>query len=141
MIQNGFEFDNISVSEICTRHKEVDFLWTGQEDAEWEQMIGRTEHAYYPVWDDVQQNVVGVLDARIYLRMKCRTRTCVMQEAVHVPYFVSETMKANALFEQMKQRKEYFAIVLDENGTFVGIVTLHDIMESMVGELEDNVVE
>ena len=64
-----------------------------------------------------------------------------MQEAVHVPYFVTETMKANALFEQMKQRKEYFAIVLDENGTIVGIVTLHDIMESMVGELEDNVVE
>lgn len=140
MIQNVFEFNDISVVEICTHRKEVDFLWSRQEDAEWEQMLGRTEHAYYPVWDDSQRDVVGVLDARIYLRMKHRTRACVMQQAVHVPYFVPETMKANALFEQMKQRKEYFAVVVDEFGTIAGIVTLHDIMESLVGELEDTVV-
>lgn len=140
MIQNVFEFNDTTVAEICTHRKEVDFLWSRQEDAEWEQIVGRTEHAYYPVWDDRQQDVVGVLDARIYLRMKRRIRATVMQQAVHVPYFVPETMKANALFEQMKQRKEYFAVVVDEFGTIAGIVTLHDIMESLVGDLDDTIV-
>lgn len=140
MIQNVFDFDDITVAQICTHRKEVDFLWSKQGDSVWEQIIGQTGHTYYPVWDETQQDVIGILDARRYLRMKHRTREQVMKEMMQLPFFVPETMKANVLFEQMKERRKYFAVVVDEFGGIAGIATLHDIMESLVGDLETAVM-
>lgn len=140
LIQNVFEFDDISVGEICTRRKDVDFLWIRDTEQEWEQILAKTEHSYYPVWDERQQDVMGILDARMYLRMKQRTRERILAQVVQEPFFVPETIKANALFEQMKEKKNYFAVVVDEYGTIAGIVTLHDIMESIVGDLEEPVI-
>ena len=140
LIQNVFEFDDISVGEICTRRRNVDFLWIKQTEIEWEQLLAKTEHSYYPIWDESQQDVMGVLDARMYLRMKHRTRERILEQVVQMPFFIPETMKADALFKQMKEKKNYFAVVVDEYGAIAGIVTLHDIMESIVGELEGPVV-
>ena len=60
-----------------------------------------------------------------------------MKQAVEKPFFVPEEMRANALFNQMKQTRNYFAVVLDEYGCMFGIVTIHDLIETLVGELED----
>lgn len=137
LIQNVFEFDDISVGEICTRRKDVDFLWIKETEQEWEQILARTKHSYYPVWDERQQDVMGVLDARMYLRLKQRTRESILAQVVKAPFFVPETIKANALFEQMKEQKNYFAVVVDEYAAIAGIVTLYDIMESIVGDLDE----
>lgn len=60
-----------------------------------------------------------------------------MKNAVDDPYFVPENMKANILFAHMKKVRIYFAVVLDEYGGMSGIVTLHDLVEALVGELEE----
>lgn len=137
MIQNVFEFDDITVGAICTHRKEMVSLSTMETEQEWEKIIAESEHTYYPIFEGRKEEIVGVLDAKAYFRMKERARESVMQHAVRKPLFVPETMKANALFEQMKQNQNYFAVVVDEFEAIEGVATLCDIMEYLVGDLDE----
>lgn len=56
---------------------------------------------------------------------------------VILPFFVPESMRANLIFREMREKRDYFAVVLDEYGCFVGIVTLHDLVETLVGDIDD----
>ena len=64
-----------------------------------------------------------------------------MKEAIKQPYFVPENIKAATLFQNMKKTGNYFAVVLDEYGGMVGIVTMNDLLEQLVGDLEDDLAE
>ena len=69
--------------------------------------------------------------------MNERTKQSVREQAVMPPVFISETMQADDLFYRMKTTREYFAIVLDEYGGINGIITLHDLLELLVGDLNE----
>ena len=60
-----------------------------------------------------------------------------MRLATEKPYFVPENMKADILFNNMKQNKNYFAIVVDEYGGTLGVITIHDLLEILVGDMDD----
>lgn len=137
LLQNVFEFDDLDVGDIATHRTRVDFLWMKDTQEEWEEQINTSLHQWYPVCQDSADQVVGVLNAGIYLRMQDRSRENVLQAAVSEPFFVPESMKADALFEEMKKQHLRFAIVLDEYGGVAGIVTLNDLLEELVGDLGD----
>lgn len=137
MIQNVFGFDDVAVGAICTHRKEVVSLSTMEAEQDWEKILAESAHTYYPIFEGRKEEIVGILDAKAYFRMKERSRESVMRNAVQPPMFVPETMKANVLFEQMKQKQNYFAIVVDEFGGIAGVVTLCDIMEYLVGDLDE----
>ena len=60
-----------------------------------------------------------------------------MRLASEKPYFVPENMKADVLFNNMKERKNYFAVVVDEYGGINGVITMHDLLELLVGDMDD----
>ena len=136
-IQNIFEFKENDVGEVCTHRKDVDFLFLRDDPSVWEETIGAGNHTYYPICDRDVDDVVGILNTKIYFRMKDRSREAVMEKAVNAPVFVSETMPADDLFYRMKRTREYFAVVLDEYGGINGIITLHDLIELLVGDLNE----
>ena len=72
-----------------------------------------------------------------YFRLKEKSKDMVIDSVISAPYFVMETTKADVLFKNMKQSKQSMAIVLDEYGGVVGIVTLFDLLEEIVGDLND----
>ena len=78
-----------------------------------------------------------ILDTRDYFRMDNRFREAVLHQACYPPFFVPESMRANLIFREMREKRDYFAVVLDEYGCFVGIVTLHDLVETLVGDIDD----
>lgn len=137
IIQNVFEFDDISVEEICTHRREVVFLALEHSEEEWEEVIRSSRHTYYPVCGKNLDDVVGVLDTKDYFRSSDKSREHILECAMDEPFFIPETMKANVLFRKMKESRIYFAVVLDEYGGLSGIITLHDLMESLVGELNE----
>ncbi|MDC7288964.1 hemolysin family protein [Blautia schinkii] len=137
IIQNVFEFDDISVEEICTHRREVVFLALGQNEEEWAEVIRSSRHTFYPVCGKNIDDVVGVLDTKDYFRSSDKSREHILEYAMDVPFFIPESMKANVLFRKMKESRIYFAVVLDEYGGLSGIITLHDLMESLVGELNE----
>ena len=81
-------------------------------------------------------NVVGVLDVRDYLCLEDKNRAAVMEKAVRPAYFVPECVRADVWFRNMKRTGELMAVVLDEYGGFEGIVTMNDLLEQLVGELD-----
>lgn len=137
-IQNVFEFDDLTAEEIATHRTDVDLLWMDESMEEWAQLIHNTRHTRYPICEDSADNVVGVLNAKEYFRLADKSRENVMAVAVRAPYFVPETIKADALFRNMKRTGNPLAVVLDEYGGMVGIVTLNDLVEELVGDLGDD---
>lgn len=138
IIQNVFEFNDITVEEICTHRREVIGLFYQDGEDVWEQTISESRHSYYPVYGEAKDDVLGILDTKDYFRMEDHSRENLMEHAVDKPWFVPESMKANMLFRQMKEKRTYFAVLIDEYGVLSGIVTLHDLMEALVGNLDDS---
>lgn len=135
-IQNVFKFDDLSAGEILTHRTGLIMLWLEDTDDTWEKIIC-SSFSRYPVCDGSPDKVVGVLNAKVYLREKDRSRENVMRSALEPAYFVPETVKADVLFRNMKQTHTTFAFVLDEYGGLTGIVTMHDLIEELVGEIWD----
>lgn len=138
IIQNIFEFDDTDAGEISTHRTEVAFLDVQDPPEKWEETINEETHSVYPVCDGDVDNVIGVLNAKIYLRLKDKSRENVRKKAIRPACFVPETMKADVLFGLMKKRRDHFAIVLDEYGGTEGIVTMNDLLEQIVGEFNDD---
>ena len=141
MIQNVFEFDDISVDEFATHRTDIEVLWTDDDRYVWEDTIYSTGFSRYPVCDTTVDNVIGVLSAKDYFRYRDEGRESIMVKAVKSPYFVPETLTADVLFKQMKQNRNHFAVLLDEYGGVSGIVTMNDLLEQIVGELNEGPAE
>ncbi len=142
LIQNVFEFDDLSAGEIATHRTEIALLWLDESEEEWETTIHDSRHNFYPVCEETVDNVIGVLNAKDYFRLNDKSRENVMKNAVKPAYFVPESVKTDVLFRNMKQRRAYFAVVLDEYGGMNGIITMTDLLECIVGDLyEDDDIE
>ncbi len=135
MLQNVFEFDDVTAEQALTHRTQVDLLWMEEDDRAWEKTIYETRHARYPVCADSTDNIVGVLDAKDYFRLPDRKRESVMKSAVAPAWFVLESTPADVLFYEMKKTRRHFAVVVDEYGGMSGIITLSDLLEEIVGDL------
>ncbi len=134
-IQNVFEFDDTTAGEIATHRTEVAMLYLDDTPEEWDAEIRETRHTIFPVCGETADDIVGVLDSRDYFRLTDFSRESVMK-IVREPYFVPSSVKADVLFRNMKAGNRRFAIVLDEFGGMEGVITINDLVEELVGELE-----
>jgi putative hemolysin len=139
IIKNIFAFDDMTAGQVCTHRTDVDVLWSSDDISVWEETIHRTRHSAFPICGDSVDNVIGVLNAKDYFRLDDKSRENIMANAVREPCFVHENMKADRLFDQMKQRgADHFAVVVDEYGGMSGIITITDLVEELVGDFADD---
>lgn len=137
MIQNIFEFDDILISEVCTHRRDVKMLYRDDSIDDWKKILSQSRHGYYPICGENADDIVGVLNIKKFFRLECRTVAEAMRVASEKPYFVPENMKADVLFSNMKETRNYFAIVVDEYGGTNGVITIHDLLELLVGDMDD----
>ena len=137
MIQNIFEFDDILISEVCTHRRDVKVVYKEDNIDEWNQTLTKSRHGYYPICGESADDIVGVLNIKKFFRAECKSVAEAMRIAVEKPYFVPENMKADVLFSNMKETRNYFAIVVDEYGGTSGVITIHDLLELLVGDMDD----
>ena len=138
-IQNVFEFNDITAGEIAIHRTDVTMLWMEDPVDTWETTIFEQRHTLYPVCDGSADNVIGVLNAKDYFPLKDKTKENIIATAVHPAFFVPETIKADVLFRNMKKSRNSMAVVLDEYSGMVGIVTMQDLVEELVGDLNDDI--
>ena len=136
IIENIFDFDDISAGEIATHRTDLTVLFSEAPIEEWDKIIVNSRFSRYPICGENIDDIIGVLDARAYLRLEDKTKDNVMESAVIPAYFVPETVKADILFQNMRKNKEAIAIVLDEYGGVCGIVTMTDLIECLIGEID-----
>ena len=134
LIENIFDFDDLSAGEIATHRTELTLLDISDDMEEWDKAIVNSRYSRYPIYGESVDDIIGILDARGYLRLEDKSRENVMATVVSPAYFVPEAVKADVLFKNMREHKESLAIVLDEYGGLYGIVTTTDLVECLVGE-------
>ncbi len=137
MIQNIFEFDDILISEVCTHRRNVKMIYRDDSLEEWKKVISTSRHGYYPICGEGADDIVGVLNIKKFFRAECKSVAEAMRAASEKPYFVPENMKADILFSNMKETRNYFAIVVDEYGGTQGVITIHDLLELLVGDMDE----
>lgn len=139
MINNVFEFNDRLAVEIMTHRTEisaVEITSTFEELLE----IGINEgYSRIPVYDDDLDNIVGIVYIKDLLMFagKQLTKKFDPREIMHPPLFVPETKKCRELLKVLKAQKQHMAVVIDEYGGTSGIVTMEDLLESIVGEIQD----
>ena len=138
IINNVFEFDDKSAGEVMTHRRDTVMLRLEESDDEWEKTIINNKHAFFPVCGKNPDDITGVLKSRDYLCLGDRSREAVMANAVVPAQFVPITVRTNVLFRRMKKNRNHFAVVLDEHGGMMGIVTMKDLLECLVGDLDDD---
>lgn len=136
LIENVFEFDDLSADELATKRTELTVLRLQDSVEEWDRIICEDRFTRYPICDGDIDHVVAVLNTKYYFRLKDKSRENVMKSSTRAPYFVPETVKADVLFKNMKKNNDFFAIVLDEYGGVNGIITMTDLLECIVGDLD-----
>lgn len=137
LIENVFEFNDIVADEICTHRVNTVILRMEDDDETWRKTIMETRHTKYPVCRGDADEVLYILDTRDYFRLADTGRENVLQNATEPPFFVPAGMRANVLFRKMQEKKCFFAVLLDEYGGVAGVVTLHDLTETLLGELKE----
>ena len=142
MIHNIFEFDDKEVKDIMTHRKNIVAL-DGEESLEKALTFMLEENkSRFPVYEEDIDNIVGILHIRdamqSYLDGPARKKPVHdLKDAIRPAGFIPETKAIDKLFQQMQQDKSHMVIVLDEYGQTSGIVTMEDIVEEIVGNIQD----
>ena len=144
LMSSALEFADLTVETVLTARVDIAAI-----DLEWEpervlSFVREQRHSRLPVYEDSVDNIVGVLQIRRYLKAWLRTKGRVdLRSLLDEPYFVERSMKIDELLPLMSAKKLYMAIVTDGYGGTLGLVTVEDILEELVGEIwdEDDVVE
>lgn len=140
MIENIFKIDRLTAGEICKHRLDVVAL---PIDADYETVVEMLTGEFYsrmPVYEESLDNVRGILytkDVLRYMAARHDPSAFNIQTLMREAYFVSLSKKADELFEEMRKERAYMAVVIDEYGGTLGIVTMEDLVEKIVGNIQD----
>ena len=142
MIANVFELSEYSVGELMVPLSEVTALPQDAPIAEAALEVADKQHSRMPIYRSRVDDVVGIVHVFDILqaattRPDGKTDGRLVAELAHPPLYVPETMRASDLLVQLQTEQQHLAIVVDEYGGAVGIVTIEDLLETIVGEIED----
>ena len=137
MVQSALEFDEKTALEILTPRVDV-VLIDAQDDA---QSIHNTiiteRYSRIPVYEDNIDNIIGILHTRDYLEQLSQNETPDIKELVTEAHFIYKSRKLSDILSDFKEKQLHIAIVTDEYGGMLGIVTMEDLLEELVGEIWD----
>lgn len=137
MIDNIFEFNNMTAEEVMIHRTDVVMLWAQDSDEEIIHTIRETGLTRFPVYEEDADDVIGILNTRTYLLNAREAQPKPLRELLTPAYFVPESVRTDALFRDMQAKKIHMAIVVDEYGGTSGIITMEDLLEEIVGNIYD----
>lgn len=141
MLRSVLDLGDVEVGEIMTHRSKVEMMNGDLPPAEIVRKVLASPYTRIPVWRGESDNIVGVVHAKAIFRAlqgqlqgidNLDVKTCTT-----APWFIPESTTLLDQLSEFQRRQEHFAIVVDEYGSFLGIVTLEDILEEIVGQIED----
>ena len=139
MIDSIFEFDDLLAYEIMTPRTDVFMFDINDERSEYFDELMELTHSRIPVYEGDPDNIVGILHIKDYLHQATKKGfdKVDIKKLLRPAYFVPETKNIDALFRELQIEKQHLAILIDEYGGFSGIVSVEDIIEQIVGDIDD----
>jgi putative hemolysin len=137
LVRNVFEFADKTVREVMVPRPNIRGIEVSTPPREIPRALARIGHSRVPVYEHDIIHPVGVLFMKDVFRALAEARPIVLAELLRPPLFVPETTKISAVLRQFQQQREQMALVVDEYGTVVGLITIEDIVEEIVGEIRE----
>ena len=138
LIHSALEFDDITVQQVLTPRNHMVTVALDDSSEEILSVIRESRHSRLPVYDKTPDNIVGILGIRRYLKAYlAQGENVSLAELMDPPYFLPRKRRIDDALSEMSGRKQHIAVVRDDFGGVLGIVTVEDILEELVGEIWD----
>lgn len=137
MIYNVFEFGDLQIKDVMVQRTDISAIDVSFDLNKIMEIIKEDKYSRYPVYDDNIDNIIGILNVKDFIYSDYEEDNFNITEYIREPYFTYEFKRITELFKEMKKNRAHIAIVLDEYGGTAGIATIEDLIEEIVGEIED----
>lgn len=141
LVQAAIDFSDVMASEVMTARVDVVAL---DIDDDWNEQLATIDSAPYsriPVYEDSIDNVIGVLYLNHFLKALTDEKNPDIRSMLMPPCYVYKTMKMPAVLNELRRAKQHLAIVTDEYGGTLGVLSMEDVLEQLVGEIWDDTDE
>ena len=137
LLHGVFEFADTTVKEIMVPKPKISAIEAGTSYEDVLKFMAESGFSRYPVYKENINQIIGVLfNKDVFKEMECG-KTLYIKDMIRPPYFVPSSIMISRLLREMQRRKVHMAMVVDDHGELDGIVTIEDILEEIVGEIED----
>jgi putative hemolysin len=137
IIHSVFQFSETSVKKVMVPRPKIFALDVSTPPGEVERLMVEGGFSRIPVYDGSVDNMLGIVYVKDALRLLERRQPVVLRKILHPVHFVPDTKKVGALLKELQKRRTHLALVVDEHGSLTGLVTLEDLLEEIVGEIQD----
>lgn len=137
MIRGIEDLSQTTVKEVMIPRIDVDFLSIDTPVGELLEKIAESGHSRFPVYSESIDNVVGVLYVKDIIKIYAKNETVQLNKLIRKAFFVPESKKIDGLLREFKRRHLHIAIAVDEYGGVSGVVCMEDIIEEIVGDIQD----
>lgn len=137
LIQSVFEFTDTNVREVMVPRSKIQSIDIDTPPQDVLKLMVTKGFSRYPVYKDTPENIVGILYNKDVLRVLQEGKPLELKGLIRKPYFVPETALISRLLQEMQTKRVHMALVVNEYGEIDGLVTIEDLLEEIVGEIED----
>jgi putative hemolysin len=137
LIHSVFEFSDTPVRKVMVPRPKIYALDVNTPPAEVGGLIVESGFSRIPAYEGSIDNIVGLVYIKDALRLLEKRQPVVIRKVLHPVHFVPETKKVGDLLKELQKKRSHLAIVIDEHGSVTGLVTLEDLLEEIVGEIQD----
>jgi len=137
LIHSIFEFNDISVREVMVARPNLHAIQLNIDPKALLKKVTENNFSRYPVYGKNINDILGILYFKDLLPVLTDMKKIVLKDLLHPAYFVPETMKVSHLLKELQRRRLQLAVVINEYGSVEGLVTMEDLIEEIVGEIED----
>lgn len=137
MVRSALDFDETTAEEILTPRVDVVFLSVDDSPEKIKEVIIENRYSRIPVYENTVDNIVGILHTRDYLESLADGKAPALRDMMQPPFFVFKSQQLSKILSSFKRTRDHIAIVTDEYGGTLGIVTMEDLLEEIVGDIWD----
>ncbi|MBQ1381300.1 MAG: HlyC/CorC family transporter, partial [Ruminococcus sp.] len=137
MVRSALDFDETTAEEILTPRVDVVFINIEDSPEKIKECILENRYSRIPVFENTTDNIIGILHTRDYLEALADGNVPDLKSLLQTPYFIFKSQQLSKILSHFKRTKVHMAIVTDEYGGTLGIVTMEDLLEEIVGEIWD----
>lgn len=137
LLQSAFDFDEVQAYEIITPRVDMIAIDADSDRAEILDLLLESPYSRIPVYKDTVDNIVGILHVNLVIRALTEDPNADVLGALMEPVFVHKTMPLDNVLKTMRENRSHLVVVTDEYGGVMGILTMEDVMEQLVGDIWD----
>ena len=137
MIEGVLQVSEMQVRDIMIPRSQMDVIEINRSPENFIPFVIQTAHSRFPVVDENKDNVIGILLAKDLLRYYAGEEEFNVRDMLRPAIFVPESKRLNVLLREFRANRNHIAIVVDEYGGVAGLVTIEDVLEQIVGDIED----